>query len=59
MQLAWAAFARDPENGLKKLEWPEYDVQQKSLVVLGKKGSTAAGFEKGDAYDNGCLPGVG
>lgn len=36
-----------------------YDEETESLVVLGKDNATTAEFAKGDAYDGGCLPGIG
>ena len=36
MRTAWAAFAKDPYNGLKqKFGWPEYNVDKATLVRLG------------------------
>jgi len=35
MRDAWAAFAKDPTNGLTKLGWPLYDPKKNTLIVLG------------------------
>jgi hypothetical protein len=51
MQSAWAAFARDPVNGLS---WPEYAPEGQTLVKLGLNGSTGAVLGKGDEYDGLC-----
>jgi carboxylesterase type B len=51
MQGAWAAFARDPENGL---QWPRYDENADTLVKLGFGNSTEVVFGAGDEYDGLC-----
>lgn len=34
MTSAWVAFARDPQKGLTKLGWPQYDASSKCSVSL-------------------------
>lgn len=52
MQSAWAAFARDPVNGLT--DWPLYDPTAETLVKLGVEGQTGKVLARGDAFDGGC-----
>ena len=54
MQTAWAAFARDPEKGLENYGWPEYQVDGKTLVILGKNNATTAAFDFAEQYDKVC-----
>ncbi len=51
IQSAWAAFARDPENGLV---WPQYDPDSDTLVKLGFENNTEAVYGPGDEYDGLC-----
>lgn len=53
-QGAWAAFARDPSNGLKDYGWPTYDPNGKTLIELGLNGSTSAVFADSDAFQAQC-----
>ena len=52
IQDAWAAFARDPEKGLK--DWPIYDPQGDTLVKLGFENNTRAVLGRGDEFDALC-----
>lgn len=51
IQSAWAAFARDPENGL---DWPTYDAQSDTLVKLGFQNNTKAVLAQGNEFDGLC-----
>jgi cholinesterase len=51
---AWAEFARDPENGLKKLGWPVYDPAKETLVRLGYKNGSEPVFASNAPYIKGC-----
>jgi cholinesterase len=51
---AWASFAKDPHNGLKKLGWPTYDSGKPTLVVLGGRNSSAIRFVDRKIVDVGC-----
>lgn len=53
-QGAWAAFARDPVEGLKEYGWPTFDPEGKTLVELGLNGSTTAVFADSDAFQAMC-----
>lgn len=52
-QGAWAAFAKDPENGLLEYGWPTFDPEQQTLVKLGN-GSAEAIFAQGNEFDASC-----
>jgi cholinesterase len=51
---AWAEFAKDPDNGLKKLGWPQYDPTKETLVRLGYKNGSEPVFASNTAYIKGC-----
>ncbi|KAF2828752.1 alpha/beta-hydrolase [Ophiobolus disseminans] len=51
IQSAWAAFARDPEKGLK---WPMYDPNGETLVKLGFGNNTGPVLGRGDEFDGLC-----
>jgi carboxylesterase type B len=51
---AWAEFARDPENGLKKLGWPVYDPKRDTLVRLGFKNASEPVFASNAPYIKSC-----
>ncbi|KAH8885202.1 carboxylesterase [Thozetella sp. PMI_491] len=54
MRAAYAAFARDPVNGLEDYGWPRYDPETESLVQLGYNNETAASFVLGHEFDGSC-----
>jgi len=58
MQGAWAAFARDPWNGLSAYKggWPAYDVngERETLVRLAWEGHVGANLAVPGLYDQGC-----
>ncbi|GIZ45428.1 hypothetical protein CKM354_000859500 [Cercospora kikuchii] len=53
-QSAWAAFARDPENGLLEYGWPKYVPSEETLIELGREGTTEAVFVAGDKFQGMC-----
>ena len=54
MRGAWAAFARDPFNGLTSYGWPEYSAKEPSLVRLAYRNQTGPNVGIGEEYDGGC-----
>ncbi|KAL3424092.1 carboxylesterase [Phlyctema vagabunda] len=53
---AWAAFAKDPVNGLVAYEdgWPLYNPTEKTLVRLAYENSVGANLAFPEVYDAGC-----
>ncbi|ORY09302.1 cholinesterase precursor [Clohesyomyces aquaticus] len=62
---AWAAFGRDPKQGLTKYGWPAYGASSKTLVRIAYKNNPAPNFVEPSTYDSTCpavndpLPGQG
>jgi carboxylesterase type B len=56
MRGAWAAFAKDPKNGLKRYDggWPTYDPSDRTLIRLAYNNVTGTNLAKPDVYDIGC-----
>lgn len=52
---AYAAFARDPVNGLNAYGWPQYSTWDWTLVRLGYKNRTGPNLGIGGMYDLDCL----
>lgn len=52
-QGAWAAFAKDPKNGLLQYGWPTYDPEKMTLVKMGN-GTAKAILAKGTEFDAAC-----
>ncbi|CAL3969340.1 hypothetical protein PZA11_006090 [Diplocarpon coronariae] len=55
MRGAWAAFAKDPSNGLTKYGWPRYDTSQDSLVRLAYDNITGPNLINPYRYDADCV----
>lgn len=53
-QGTWAAFARDPVDGLKEYGWPTYNPKGKTLIELGLNSSVRAVFADSDSFDALC-----
>lgn len=53
---AWAAFAKDPKEGLKSYEdgWPLYNPTEDTLVRLAYNNQTGANLARPYQYDKGC-----
>jgi cholinesterase len=51
---AWAAFVKDPLNGLKSYGWPMYDPAGDTLVRLGYNESIGANAASSGLYDGTC-----
>ncbi|KAH7397157.1 Alpha/Beta hydrolase protein [Pyrenochaeta sp. MPI-SDFR-AT-0127] len=58
MQDAWAAFARDPVNGLDVFGWPKYEVDKETQIKLGTNTTSSVEFVSPAMYDEVC-PGLG
>lgn len=54
MQGAWAAFARNPVNGLTAYGWPEYDPHTHSLIRLAYNNLPTAEFVNSKLYNAAC-----
>lgn len=54
MQRAWFEFSNDPNRGLRKMGWPEYDAGEKTLVLLGKGDGSKVEFVKPSEFDAPC-----
>ncbi|KEQ80927.1 carboxylesterase [Aureobasidium pullulans EXF-150] len=55
MMRAWAAFARDPSQGLSEIGWPEYSSDKPTLARLAYNNQTAPSFVDPSMYDAECL----
>ncbi|KAH6724238.1 Alpha/Beta hydrolase protein [Leptodontidium sp. MPI-SDFR-AT-0119] len=55
MRGAWAAFAKDPKEGLTKYGWPVYNTSQDSLVRLGYENITGPNLINPYRYDADCV----
>lgn len=55
MMRAWAAFARDPSQGLSEIGWPEYSPDKPTLARLAYNNQTAPSFVDPSMYDAECF----
>ena len=55
MRGAWAAFAKDPTNGLTTYGWPRYDPSQDTLVRLAYENITGPNLINPRRYDADCV----
>lgn len=58
MRGAWAAFAKDPVNGLNNYEggWPQYDVSEETLIRLAYNNLIGTNAVSPYLYDADCIP---
>ncbi|KAH8599490.1 carboxylesterase [Bisporella sp. PMI_857] len=56
MRGAWAAFAKDPANGLTNYEdgWPSWDPTKDTLIRLAYNNQTGTNLASGYQYDGWC-----
>ncbi|KAK3614610.1 hypothetical protein LTR56_027140 [Elasticomyces elasticus] len=54
IQGAWAAFARDPANGLTYYGWPQYNRSADTLILLAYNNSPTAEFVDPNTYFAAC-----
>lgn len=54
MRGAWAAFAKDPAEGLTKYGWPSYDVAKDTLIRLAFDNVTGTNAVNPSLYDANC-----
>lgn len=55
MRGAWAAFAKDPTNGLSKYGWPTYNTSEDSLIRLAYNNLTGTNVINPYRYDADCV----
>ncbi|TGO70188.1 hypothetical protein BOTNAR_0003g00820 [Botryotinia narcissicola] len=54
MRGAWAAFAKNPENGLTNYGWPKYDAAEDTLIRLAYNNQTGTNAANPSLYDANC-----
>ncbi|KAB8235658.1 Alpha/Beta hydrolase protein [Aspergillus alliaceus] len=54
MQQAWAAFVLDPRHGLEKLGWPQFSLNESTLISLGENNTPDVKFTHPSAYNAEC-----
>lgn len=55
MRGAWAAFAKDPQNGLTTYGWPSYNPSQDTLIRLAYNNITGTNVINPYRYDADCV----
>ncbi|KAF4614294.1 hypothetical protein G7Y89_g15443 [Cudoniella acicularis] len=55
MRGAWAAFAKDPVNGLTTYGWPSYSASNDSLIRLAYNNLTGTNAVNPSVYDANCI----
>ncbi|KAH8728583.1 carboxylesterase-like protein [Phaeosphaeriaceae sp. PMI808] len=58
MQSAWAAFVKDPANGMHTFGWPKYMAAEDTVVQIGSHSTSNVEFVSPKLYDAVC-PGLG
>ncbi|KAF7865532.1 uncharacterized protein EAF02_009955 [Botrytis sinoallii] len=54
MRGAWAAFAKDSEQGLSDYGWPVYKPEEETVVRLGWKNSVGLVLDRAKVWDSTC-----
>ena len=55
MRGAWAAFAKDPKNGLSNYGWPTYNTSRDTLIRLAYNNITGSNVINPYRYDADCV----
>jgi cholinesterase len=54
IRTAWAAFVKDPKEGLIKLGWPVFQANKPTLALLGENNKPTTTFVDPGKYDSVC-----
>ncbi|KAF7586659.1 hypothetical protein BBP40_008528 [Aspergillus hancockii] len=54
MQHAWATFVANPHHGLEKLGWPQFSLDDNTLISLGEGSTAGVNFTDPTQYNAGC-----